>query len=70
MSSILVDTAFAFFICLLLVASVILLFIAKKFMSERTKPKGNFTIQRVNNMRLSRRLGKLEQVLFEIEKKQ
>ena len=68
MSSILVDTAFAFFICLLLVASVILLFIAKKFMSERTKPKGNFTIQRVNNMRLSRRLGKLEQVLFEREK--
>lgn len=68
MSSILVDTAFAFFICLLLVASVILLFIAKKFMGERTKPKGNFTIQRVNNMRLSRRLGKLEQVLFEREK--
>lgn len=49
-------------------ASVILLFIAKKFISERTKPKGNFTIQRVNNMRLSRRLGKLEQVLFEREK--
>lgn len=68
MSSILVDTAFAFFICLLLVASFVLLFIAKKFMSERTKPKGNFTIQRVNNMRLSRRLGKLEQVLFEREK--
>ncbi|KAK2556779.1 hypothetical protein P5673_020982 [Acropora cervicornis] len=68
MSSILVDTAFAFIICLLLVASFILLFIAKKFMSERTKPKGNFTIQRVNNMRLSRRLGKLEQVLFEREK--
>lgn len=68
MSSIQVDTAFAFIICLLLVAPFILLFIAKKITSERTKPKGNFTIQRVNNVRLSRRLGKLEQVLFEREK--
>ena len=66
MSSIIVDISLGFGIFLLLFTASILLFILK--FSKRKDTKADFTVQRSNNNRLSRHLGKLEQVLLQREK--